>query len=195
MSILVLLAGAAQATAQPAYPTREVLEGFAEVCRPLGTLQGAAAAAKRVGWQEIALDPNSPAGQLVAFGKAEGANLANEQGVELLPMHTLERTIAGEQLTLVLSGAKANGAVVNGCRVFDIGESREMPAADVAAWLKRAPTDVWDKPELRVTLWEPGYEMNHDSFELYFVPAGSPAIELVKVSGIVLKADFVGATK
>ena len=195
MSLLVLLAAAAQAPTQSAYPAREVLEGFAQVCRPLATLEGAAAAAEKSGWRKFEPEAASQIASLIAFGKSEGKKMLAEKGGEMLPTRVFHRTIAGEDLIVVLSGVKINGVLVNGCRAYDVGETRELPAAQVEAWLNRKPSKTVVDPAIHITSWEPGYDAQHDSFDLYFIPQGSPAIELLKVSGIGLKADFVGAVK
>ncbi|HEX8667884.1 MAG TPA: hypothetical protein VF727_05875 [Allosphingosinicella sp.] len=194
LSALTLLL-AVQTAPPPAggYPTAEVLDAFAEVCRPIASLDGAAAAARGAGWQTFVPEPSSDIGQLLTFANEGAASLSAEHGAKVLPMVALRRTVAGEALIAVLSGVVMKGVKVNGCRVYDAGETREISRAAAEAWIKRPPSKVVEDPALHISTWEPGFDPRHDSFELYFIPAGSPAIEMVKVSGIALKADFVGA--
>lgn len=139
MALLIASRSPAAEPARP-YPARDVLEGFAEACRPLAVLEDAAEAAERTGWKVMQPDPNSPLGALISFGKSEGEKLLRNDFGEILRMQVFQRTVAGEQLTLVLSGVKLGGRLVHGCRMYDVGETREMPIAEVEKWLK-SPRD------------------------------------------------------
>lgn len=189
--IYALLASLALGSAP--YPAEQVLAAFGETCRDLEDLATTEATARAAGWTSITPEPTSPIGQLVALGVSEGRKLAEAEGGSIGPMRVLRRDVAGEELIAVLSGASRDGTTVNGCRVFDVGETRQITATQAERWTGRPPTQATEDAVVSIASWEPGYAPGHDRFELYFVPADSPAVQLVKVSGITLKADFVGA--
>ena len=189
--IALLLASLAPSPAP--YPAEQVLAAFGQVCRNLDDLRETEAEAKAAGWATFKPDAASPIGELVAFGVSEGKKLADAKGGSLTPMRVLRRKVEGEELVAVLSGARMDGVKVNGCRVFDVGEPRQITPAQGERWTGRAPSRVDDHPAFSIARWEPGYASGHDSFEIFFVPANSPVINLVKVSGVALKADLVGA--
>ena len=147
-----------------------------------------------IGWTGFTPDRSSPVGELVEFGMTEGKKIVAEKGGSISPMRVMRRTVAGEELVAVLSDVTMDGAKVNGCRVYDVGETRRITQADAERWTGRAPSRAQEDEVIAVAAWEPGYAAEHDSLEVFFVPAASPAITFVKVSGIALKADFVGAT-
>jgi hypothetical protein len=189
---LALLVAAAQPAGPQAYPAAEVLAAFGDVCRDLKDLERTKARALSAGWAAFTPEPSTPIGQLVEFGMSQGRKMATAQGGSITPMRVLRRNVAGEELVAVLSGVRMEGSAVNGCRVYDVGETREIKAAEAEAWIGRPPARSASDAVISIAAWEPGYEADHDSFELFFVPSGSPAIQLVKVSGVALKADFVG---
>ena len=192
--MIALLLASLASTPAP-YPAEQVLAAFGQVCRNLVDLGETEAEAKAAGWSPFEPDEASPIGELVAFGMSEGEKVAETEGGSMSPMQVLRRKVEGEELVVVLSGARKDGVTVNGCRVFDVGEPRQITPAQAERWTGRAPSRVDDDPEISIASWEPGYASGHDSFEIYFIPANSPAINLVKVSGVVLKADLVGAQK
>ena len=193
MIALALLIASAQSAAPAPYPSSEVLAAFGNVCRSLSDLKQTEAEATSAGWTVVRPDPATPIGELVTFGMTEGSKMAAAEGGSIAPMRVLRRDVAGEELVAVLSGVRMNGSVVNGCRVYDVGEARRISLAEAEAWVGRPPSRSTSDEILSTATWEPGFDANHDSFELCFIPTGSPAVKMVKVSGVVLKADFVGA--
>jgi hypothetical protein len=181
------------ASAEPAYPTGQVLAAFDEVCRHVGDLARAEADAAKAGWTRFTPDPASPLGALIALGRAEAQKVFDEQkSGSMSDTVSLRRQVAGEELFAVLSEVRIGGDTVRGCRVYDVGETRELLPAEAEKWIGRTPTRAASEPGVAtMTTWEPGYREGHDSFELFFIPAGSPAIEALKVSGVFLKADYV----
>jgi len=191
LALAALLQSAA--SAEPAYPTDQVLAAFAEVCRHVDDLEQAEADAGRLGWTRFIPEAASPLGQLIALGRAEAQKVFAEQsGGSMSDPVTLRRGVAGEELALVFSEVSTGGETVRGCRVYDIGETRQLGVAEAEKWLGRAPTRQASEPGIAtMATWHPGYQAGHDSFELFYVPANSPAIEALKVSGVFLKADYV----
>ena len=187
---------AALAASSSPYPATEVLAAFGDACAKIETLDGAEAHVVAAGWTKFDPAPDSAVGQIVALGRSEAEKLlANDPTSSLSPMRVYHRDVAGESLELVLSGVTRQGAPVNGCRLYDVGETRPIAIEAAEKWIGRPVGTRNDFPEISIAEWSPGYGPDHDSFALYFVPPGSPAIQLVKVSGITLKADFVGAAE
>jgi hypothetical protein len=181
------------ASADSPYPTEQVVAAFAEVCRHVDDLRRAESDAVAAGWARFTPDPASPLGELIAIGRAEAQKVFEEQkGGSMSDTVALRHSIAGEELFLVLSEMTVGGQTVRGCRIYDIGETREITIAQAEKWIGRAPTRQASEPGIAsMTTWEPGFAAGHDSFELFYVPAGSPAIGALKVSGVFLKADYV----
>jgi hypothetical protein len=196
VSILALAAFFAAGAAPAPYPEAEVLNAFGEACGGIDSLKKTAKGAVASGWETFTPDASSPIGQLLEYGYSEGKKIIEEEGRgSISPMLSLRREVAGEQLVLVLSGVELDGTIVNGCRVYDVGEERELSVGAGEKWVGRAPSHLVRDDLLSTATWEPGYGKGHNSFEIYFIPPRSPAIEFVKFSGVALKADFVGAKK
>ena len=107
-------------------------------------------------------------------------------------MEVFERTIAGEQLYVVLSEVRVDDTRVSGCRLFDLGETRSIAVEAAQAWLGREATRVIERAEVPVATWEPGTLPGHDSFQIFFVPPDSPLKEVLFFDGVALKSDTVG---
>ena len=62
--------------------------------------------------------------------------------------------------------------------------------------LGRKPTSSSDQPMLSKLGWDIGAPDDADSFEIVSVPADSPVVALLTLSGLMMKADWVmpGAT-
>ena len=174
------------------YPAVAVLDAFRAACFSLATLKDAQRQVIASGWTK-ARDPDAtPVGELVRFGREAGKNMLGGKGVLGAPA-VFSKTVAGEALHLVLSGVRAGGRTVIGCRLYDVGETRRISADTATAWIGRAPETVNDQPALFRAAWRPGLAASQDSFELYFVPANSVAVTLVKITGIAMTADEITA--
>lgn len=192
--LALILAAAGQASAEASYPAAQVLRAFGELCAPVADLEAAAKAGTAAGWAAYTPDPASPIGQLLAFGQAEGEKMLDRPGGDTMsPMAAFRREVAGEELVGILSGVRVNGTTVNGCRVYDVGETRPLGDAAAEAWIGRAPNRRLQQSGVAAASWEPGFADGHDSFETFYISSGTPAAALLKVTGISLKADFVGA--
>ena len=192
--IALLLASLAPGSAP--YPAEQVLAAFGEACRDLDDLAQTETKAQAAGWARFEPDPASPISELIALGRAAGKKMLDtEGGGSMSPVRVLRRRVAGEDLVAILSGVHSGGTKVNGCRIYDVGEARQIPAIEVERWTGRAPSRAANNPAISIARWEPGFAAGHDSFEVYFIPANSPAVNVVKVSGVVLAASLVGAEK
>ena len=192
--IALLLASLAPSPAP--YPAEQVLAAFGEACRDLDDLAQTEAKAQAGGWARFDPEPASPIGELIAIGRAAGKKMLDKEGGgSMSPVRVLRRRVAGEDLVAVLSGVHTSETKVNGCRIYDVGEDRPIPAVEVERWTGRAPSRIADNPAISIARWEPGYAAGHDSLEVYFIPAKSSAVNVVKVSGVVLTASLVGAEK
>ncbi|PAX08200.1 hypothetical protein [Sphingomonas lenta] len=171
-----------------------VLNEVRAACDKLPVLRDAHAHVRGKGWTRVEDAAATPVGPLVAMGMEQGRALAKAQGGSIeADRGAYRKIVAGEELWLLLSGATIGGQVVHGCRVYDPGETRRITVKDVSAWLGREPVQTVDRPELLRGEWQPGINAGQDSFELFFVPDASPLRELIKLSGVAIKADWVGA--
>jgi hypothetical protein len=184
-------AGSAAAK-ETAYPAAEVLGAAKDACSDLSSRDAAASRIATRGWTKAADPYATPVGELVRFGYEAGRKVVEGQGGKLDdgPL-VFSREIAGETLHLVISSVEMSGTAVLGCRTYDVGETRRIDQAQAAAWAGRKPDQVVDRAELAKYTWEPGLIPGQDSFEIFYVPAGSPLIGLIKISGIAIKADQV----
>lgn len=196
MSIaLILLAQAAAVPASAPYPAAAVLGAFGDACRNVENLEIVESDLINQEWTaEIPAD-DSPLGQLLATGRSMATDILDKPDDKMSDTRVFTKTIAGERLDIILSSVESNGTVVNGCRMYDVAETRQIETADAQKWIGREPDKTLDRAELSIANWSPGYHAPHDSFEIFYVPAGSPVIELTKFNGIALKADFVGETE
>ncbi|MBB4859714.1 hypothetical protein HNO88_003043 [Novosphingobium chloroacetimidivorans] len=186
--------GAPVAAAEQAapYPTAQVLGAARDACSDLSSREAAAARIAASGWSKAADPYATPVGELVRFGYEAGRKmLENGSGtVDSGPL-VFSRQVAGESLNLVLSSVVMDGVSVMGCRTYDVGETRRIGKDAASAWAGREPDQSVDQAELVKYTWEPGLQPGQDSFEVFYVPAGSPLIAMVKFPGIAIKADQV----
>lgn len=178
--------------AKPAqYPVGPVLDGVAEVCRNLETVEGTTDIATKAGWEIVTAAPGTDAAKVIALITSERSNLVKKNGGELLPVVTLRRTIFGEDLLLILSGAKVAGNLAFGCFAYDLGETRKIDAGSLKAWMKWEPDQILDDPAMQGWTWKPGIDPAHRSFVALFIPERSPAINAMGMNGVVFKADAI----
>ncbi len=193
MLTLLLLASPAIAASTPEpYPTIAVLEAFGDACRNVENLKTVETDLIKQQWTAEIPPPDSPLGQLLAKGRSQAAEILDDPDDKMSDTRVYTKTIAGERLDIILSSIESNGTFVNGCRMYDVAETRQLETADAQRWIGRDPDKSIDRAELTIASWSPGYHAPHDSFEIFYVPAGSPVIELTTFNGIALKADFVG---
>ena len=174
-----------------AYPATAVLTAFRSACSDLGSIEAASGRVRQEGWTELASTSGTPIAPLMDFAQREGNRMVEQAGGTVDPMRSFRKTVAGEDLYLVVSQVRIEGNEVTGCRMYDVDDPRRISIADATAWLGRGPSQTEDRPELMRGLWTPGFSGGQDSFELFYIPAGSPALQLVQIAGIGLKIDQV----
>jgi hypothetical protein len=193
MSLVIALAAA---TANPApYPTVAVLDAVAGVCSKLSDRTETETRLAALGWTPVTLDPASPLGALLEMGKAEGAKMLAEDGGTMQPSAAYQKTVAGENLAIILSGVSMEGMTVNGCRLYDVDETRPMAVDDVAKWIKRKPERAESSAVLSIATWPGGFAQGQSTLDVYFVPANSPLVQALKVSGVALRVDQISFAK
>lgn len=188
--------GSPAAAAEAAYPAAAVLSAARDACSDLSSRDAAAAKVTASGWTKAADPYATPVGELVRFGYEQGKKLLETSKGKLDggPL-VFARQVAGETLHLVLSSVEMDGVTVLGCRTYDVGETRRIALEDAAKWAGRKPDQTVDRAELVKYTWEPGLLPKQDSFEIFYVPAGSPLVALTKSPGLAIKADQVGIGK
>ena len=182
----------ASAHAQAAYPAVAVLDAARKACAGIATIKGAKAQLAKAGWTKVADPSTSPVGPILSYGIMAGEHFIGDRGSVGFEMPVYRKIVAGEELWLILSDVNMDGVAVHGCRIYDPGEERRIEPAAATRWMGRVPSKVENRPVLTRVLWEPGAGAGQDSFELFHIPAASPARELVKITGIAIKADWVG---
>jgi hypothetical protein len=192
MSLLIALAAA---TASPApYPTAAVLDAVAAVCSNVSDRAETETRLAALGWSAVTLDPASPLGALLEMGKTEGAKLLSEGGT-MQPSAAYQKNVAGENLSIILSGVSMEGMTVSGCRLYDVDETRPMPVDDVTKWIKRKPERAESSTALSIATWPGGFAKGQSTLDVYFVPATSPLVHALKVSGVAIRVDQITFSK
>jgi hypothetical protein len=183
---------AAAAEAASAYPLVQVLDAVRTACSDLSTRDAAAAKIAASGWTKATDPAATPVGPLVTMGYEQGRKLLDKTGgrVDDGPL-VFTRQVAGEALHLVLSSVESDGTSVVGCRTYDVGETRPIDKAAVSRWVGSDPDAMVERAEVTKYTWNAGLVPEQDSFEIFYVPAGSPLIALVKIAGIAIKADQI----
>jgi len=185
----LLLAGANPPA--PAYPLAAVLDAVRQACSDLSSTEAAEHQVAASGWTRAADPDATPIGALIRFGNEAGAKAVAGHGKMTGSPNVYSRGVDGETLYLTVSGAEVDGLSVVGCRAYDVDETRKVDAAAAQKWVGRAPDKTVDRAELTRLTWEPGIQPRQDSFEIYFVPAGSPVTAMTKFPGLAFKADAV----
>jgi len=187
----IVVAALAGAAPQPAYPAEAVYAAFTDACADVADLDKASATLPGKGWEAFEPAPDSETGQLLARGRRMTQEMM--PGTRLRPMAAFRRTVAGEDLELVLSGVEQGKSWTNGCRVYDYRETRTISLDFMEKKLGRKPAEQVARPGiLEKAVWEPGYRPDHLSAELFHVPAGSPVIAMIGSSGICMVAQATG---
>ncbi len=181
--------------AEAPYPALEVLNAFREGCGSIDNQAAASASLDAAGWQRIDAFMPVQLAMFVTFARETGGEAVEAQGGTMSEMEVFEKTIAGERVFIILSEVKVSDIRVSGCRLFDLGETRQVLPETVTQWLDREPAKVIDQEQINVADWEPGISEGHDSFQLFFVPPGSPVKEAFKFDGVAFKSDTVGVEK
>ena len=191
---LPLAIASAASAADANYPVVEILDAFRDGCGSLENQQTASASLIAAGWTPISRSEET--GQLAVFldfSRKAASEVAESGGVDAGEITPFAKTIAGEEVFMVLDEVKADGNRISGCQLYDFGEERPIPVEQAGSWLKRAPSEIKELPEVRTAEWSPGVRSGHDSFKIFFVPGDSPARQMFNFYGVALKADTLGA--
>lgn len=192
---LLLLAQAATIPAVAPYPSAAVLEAFGEACRNVQDLKQVEVDLLAQQWTAETPADDSPLGKLLAVGRAGAEKILDDPDDKISDTVVFTKNVEGERLDIILSSVQSSGRFVNGCRMYDVNETRKIETAEAKKWIGREPDRSVGREEIFMTNWEPGYAESHDSFEIFYVPEGSPIIALTQFHGLALKADFVGETE
>ncbi|MEO9636317.1 MAG: hypothetical protein ABJF89_04010 [Parasphingorhabdus sp.] len=192
--LLLALQAAAVSTAAP-YPSGNVLEAFDAACRNIASIEAVETDLAEQKWALEIPATDSPLDRLLAVGRAGAAKILDEPGDKMSDARVYTKTVSGERLDIIVSRVESNGTFVNGCRLYDVAETRSIDRAAAEQWIGREADKTIDREEISIANWTPGYADGHDSFEIFYVPEGSPLIKLTQFNGIALKADFVGQIK
>ncbi len=177
------------------YPALEVLNAFREGCGSVENQAATAASLTAADWQEGSTFAPTKLVIFLNFARETGGTAVTEAGGTMSDMQVFKKTVAGEELYVVLSEVTIDGTRVSACRLFDMGETRAIPPETVAEWLDREPTKAIDQDGVQITDWEPGTQPGHDSFQVFYIPPGSQLADAFKFDGVALKSDTVGTAE
>lgn len=190
---LVMVFTPAAVAAEAPYPEVQLLEAFRDGCGSIKNQAATSTLLVAAGWRPVATSEESGVlAEFLAFSREEGEKAATLEGAEIGKIEAFEKIVAEEQVYIILDEVRADGVRITGCQLYDFGESRPLAKETAAKWLKRDPTATLDRPEIRTAEWMPGILPRHDSFKIFFVPNNSPAVQMVRFSGVALKSDTVG---
>ena len=183
---------AANASAE-GYPLNAVLEAFATACSAVEDPAVNRASVEAAGWEAYEPEPSSALARLIAFGRQAIENEALEDGetpTEILANGTFRRLVAGRSLHIVLSGARVDGIVTTGCRLYDFDAASEPESDTLESWARRAPEGVSRPGEGLVGYsWNGGLKPGHFDMQVFFA---APEAELpldIPISGLTLSAS------
>ena len=176
-----------------AYPETEMLAAFRAACTKIGDFGKAREAALAQGWTEIAADDSTAGGRLVLFGEAM---VQKNPDVTMLKGPLLRRNVVGRDLFLAISGAKVDGNIAKGYRMYDFTAEQPLGSNALVAFMGR-PADASNTPlpGFTVASWTPGIANGHMEFEAAHVAQGTTLPANVPISGIMLKAQIVEIDK
>lgn len=195
LAIAATTSAPARASVLAPYPAVEVLDAVKAACSRLEKREETVVDLATNGWVPVTLPAESPLGQLLAMGKAAGEAMMKAGNGSVVEPGVYAKTVAGEELKIILSGVSMAKSVVNGCRAYDVGETRPIPVDVAETWFGK-PADRSDQNEtLSIASWSIGPEDDGATFDIYFVPANSPLVAAMKVSGVAIRMDYVGAPK
>ena len=202
--VLVIAATMAIAVATPAlskpaavapYPAVAVLDAVKAACSRLEKREDTVADLAANGWVPVTLPADSPLGELLAMGKTAGEAMMKAGNGTIAEPAVYAKTVAGEELKIILSGVSMAKSIVNGCRLYDVGETRPIPVEVAQTWFGKKADRADDNEALSIATWYIGPEDDGATFDIYFVPADSPLVKAMKVSGVAIRMDYVGAPK
>lgn len=193
LSVLVpLMALHAPATAQDgAYPVAEVYAAFREACGTVPDWSGTVDHVAGAGWQRTDAAGVPALTSFLDFAEKTGEAAVADEGGALSPVGVFTSTVAGEALAIVVTEVTIHGGRVTGCRLFDAGETRDAGKDAIVALIGRQPASELLREGNTIVKFEAPAQ-GIDSFDYYFIPAGSPLEEMVHFNGLAMKIDTIG---
>ncbi len=195
LAMAVATPAPAQAETSAPYPAVAVLDAVKAACSRLEKREDTLADLTANGWVPVALPADSPLGQLLAMGKAAGEAMMKAGNGSVATPAAYGKTVAGEDLKIILSGVTMANSIVNGCRLYDVGETRPIPIEVAERWFGKKADRANENEALSIATWYIGPEDDGATFDIYFVPASSPLVNAMKVSGVAIRMDYVGTPK
>ena len=147
-----LLAFLAQTAAPIAanYPAIPGLNAFAKACANIQDIEQVEADLKEQQWTAETPADDSPLGQLLATGREAAGRILTDPDDKMSDTVTYSKTISGERLDIIISQVQSYGTTVNGCRAYDVGETRQIELADAQKWMERDADKTIDRDEISV---------------------------------------------
>ncbi|HEX2793362.1 MAG TPA: hypothetical protein VHN58_02930 [Croceicoccus sp.] len=192
LALATLMALPAPATAQDgAYPVAQVYAAFREACGTVPDWSGTVDHVAGAGWQRTDAAGVPTLAGFLDFAEKAGKDAVADEGGALSPVGVFTSIVAGEALAIVVTEVTIHGGRVTGCRLFDAGETRDAGKDAVVALIGQPPaSELLREGNTIVKFDAPAQGI--DSFDYYFIPAGSPLEEMVHFNGLAMKIDTIG---
>ncbi len=192
-ALAIMMALPAPAQAQEAvYPVAQVYAAFRGACGAVPDWSGTVDHIARGGWKKTDASGVPALAGFLDFAEKSGQAAVAEAGGSLSPVAVFTNTVAGETLAIVVTEVTIHGGRVTGCRLFDAGETRDAGKDALVALIGKQPdSELLREGNTIVKFDAPAKGI--DSFDYYFIPAGSPLEEMVHFNGLAMKIDTIGS--
>lgn len=186
-----MLLAAPAIAADGAYPIDAMFAEFAKACGPMPDYDGTVASVAEAGWESTDRAGVPALASFMEFAEDAGQKAVAEMGGTMSPAAIFRNTVGGEDVAIVVTEVTVHGGRVTGCRLFDPAETRDAGVAKVKELAGSEPVQTIEREGNTIVKFE-GLSPTTDSFDYYFVPAGSPLESHVHFNGLAMKIDSIG---
>lgn len=187
----MLIAAPAAMAADDAYPIDAMFSEFARACGTMPDFDGTVASVAEAGWERTDSAGVPAVASFLEFAEDAGRTAVSEMGGTMSPAAIFRKAVAGEDVAIVVTEVNVHGGRVTGCRLFDPAETRDAGAARIAELVGGKPVQTIEREGNTIVKFD-GLSPSTDSFDYYFVPAGSPLESHVHFNGLAMKIDSIG---
>ena len=186
----MLLTAPAEA-ADGAYPIDAMFAEFAKACGTMPDYDGTVASVTAAGWEATDRAGVPALASFMEFAEDAGRKAVAERGGTMSPAAIFRNTVEGEEVAIVVTEVNVHGGRVTGCRLFDPAETRDAGAGKIKELTASEPVQTIEREGNTIVKFD-GLSPSTDSFDYYFVPAGSPLESHVHFNGLAMKIDSIG---
>jgi len=174
-----------------AYPVEQVLSAFRTACGAMSDYSDTIASVTKAGWTDRSEAGIPEMAEFMTFAEDTGRGMIDDAGGTMSQPAIFSNDVAGENLAIVITQVEMAGKRVTGCRLFDPGESRDAGAQGVSTLIGAEPVQLIEREGNTIAKFG-GLADGHDSYDYYFIPAGSPLESMLHFNGLAMKIDSVG---